>query len=42
LVEKILKRLEENDLFIKPEKYKWKVREVKFLGVVIGPKEVEM
>jgi len=42
LVEKILKRLEENDLFIKPEKYKWKVREVKFLGVVIGPKGVEM
>jgi len=42
LVEKILKRLEKNDLFIKLEKYKWKVREVKFLGVVIGPKGVEM
>jgi len=42
LVEEVLKRLEENDLFIKPEKCKWKVREVKFLGVVIGPKEVEM
>jgi len=27
--------LEKNDLFIKPEKYKWKVREVEFLGVVI-------
>jgi len=42
LVEKILRRLEENDLFVKPEKCKWKVREVEFLGVVIGPKEVEM
>jgi len=42
LVEKVLKRLEENDIFVKPEKCKWKVREVEFLGVVIGPKEVEM
>ena len=30
LVEEMLKRLEENDLFVKPEKYKWKVREVEF------------
>jgi len=42
LVEEVLKRLEENDLFVKPEKYKWKVREVEFLGVVIGPRGVEM
>ena len=42
LVEEVLKRLEENDLFVKPEKYKWKVREVEFLGVVISPKGVEM
>ena len=42
LVEEVLKRLEENDLFIKLEKCKWKVREVEFLGVVIGPKGVEM
>ena len=35
LVEEVLKRLEENDLFVKPEKYKWKVREVEFLEVVI-------
>jgi len=42
LVEKVLKRLEENDLFVKPEKYKWKVREVEFLGVVIGPRGVEI
>jgi len=42
LVEEVLRRLEENDLFVKPKKCKWKVREVKFLGVVIGPKGVEM
>jgi len=42
LVEEVLRRLEENDLFIKLEKCKWKVREVEFLGVVIGPKGVEM
>jgi len=42
LVEEVLRRLEENNLFIKPEKYKWKVREVEFLGVVISPKGVEM
>jgi len=42
LVEKVLRRLEENNLFVKPEKCKWKVREVEFLGVVIGPKEVEI
>jgi len=42
LVEEVLRRLEENNLFIKLEKCKWKVREVEFLGVVIGPKGVEM
>ena len=42
LVEKVLRRLEENDLFVKLEKCKWKVREVEFLEVVISPKEVEI
>jgi len=42
LVKEVLRRLEENDLFVKPEKCKWKVREVEFLGVVISPKGVEM
>jgi len=42
LVEEVLKRLEKNDLFVKPEKCKWKVREVEFLGVVISPRGVEM
>ena len=42
LVEEVLRRLEKNDLFVKLEKCKWKVREVEFLGVVTGPKKVEM
>ena len=37
LVEKVLNRLEENDLFVKPEKYWWKVKKIEFLGIVTGP-----
>jgi len=42
IVEEILRRLEENDLYIKPEKCVWKVRKIGFLRVVIGPDEIEM
>ena len=42
LVAEVVKRLEENDLYVKPEKCKWKVREVEFLGVVIGPEGIKM
>jgi len=35
IVEEILRRLEENDLYVKPEKYIWKVRKIGFLGVII-------
>jgi len=42
IVEEILRRLEENDLYIKPEKYVWKVRKVGFLDVVIGPDGIEI
>ena len=42
LVVEVIKRLEENDLYVKPEKCKWKVREVDFLGVVIGPEGIKM
>jgi len=42
IVEEVLKRLEENDLFVKLEKYVWKVREVEFLGVIIGEDGVRM
>ena len=42
LVAEVVKRLEENDLYMKPEKCKWKVREVEFLGVVIGLEGIKM
>ena len=42
VVVKVVKRLIENNLYIKPEKYKWKVKKVGFLGVVIEPKEIKV
>jgi len=42
IVEEILKRLKEKDLYIKPEKYIWKVRKIRFLEVVIEPNKIEM
>ena len=42
IVEEVLRRLEENDLFVKPEKCVWKVREVGFLEVIIGEDGVRM
>ena len=42
LVAEIVKRLEENDLYVKLKKCKWKVREVGFLGVVIGSESIKM
>ena len=42
IVEKVLRRLEENDLFVKPEKCVWRVREVGFLGVIIGEDRMRM
>ena len=42
IVEEVLRRLEKNYLFVKPEKYVWKVREVGFLGVIIGEDRVRM
>ena len=42
LVAEVIKRLEENNLYIKLEKCRWKVREVGFLGVVIGPEGIKM
>ena len=38
----VVKGLAENDLYIKPEKYKWKVKKVGFLGVVIEPEEIKI
>ena len=42
IVKEILRRLEENNLYIKPEKCVWKARKIGFLGVVIGPNGIEM
>jgi len=42
IVEEVLRRLEENNLFVKLEKYIWKVRKVGFLGVIIGEDGVRM
>jgi len=42
LVAEVIRRLKENDLYVKPEKCKWKVREVGFLEVVIGPERINI
>jgi len=42
LVAEVMKRLEKNDLYVKLEKCKWRVREVEFLGVVIGPEGIKI
>jgi len=42
LVAEVIRRLEKNNLYVKPEKCRWKVREVGFLGVVIGPEGIKM
>jgi len=42
LVAEVIRRLEENNLYVKPEKCRWKMREVEFLGVVIGPEGIKM
>jgi len=42
IVAEVLKRLEENDLYVKPEKYSWKTSKVNFLGVIMGQGKIEM
>ena len=42
LMEGVVKRLAENNLYMKLEKCKWKMKEVGFLGVVIEPKGIKM
>ena len=41
LVKEILRRIKENNLYIKLKKCKWKVREVDFLEVIIGLEEIK-
>ena len=42
IVEEVLRRMEENNLYIKLEKCVWKVREIDFLGLVMGSEEIKM
>ena len=42
IVEEILRRIEENNLYVKSEKYIWKVREIDFLGLVMGSGEIKI
>jgi len=42
VVEKVIKRLAKNNLYVKPEKCKWKVKEVGFLGIVIGSDRIKI
>jgi len=42
IIEEVLKRLEENDLYIKLERYVWEVRKIGFLGVIIGLNRIEI
>ena len=42
IVKEILKRLEENDLYVKPENCVWKARKIEFLGVIIEPNGIEI
>ena len=42
ITKEVLQWVRENDLYIKPEKCFWKVREVEFLGVILGPDGIKM
>jgi len=42
IVEEVLKKLEENNLYVKPEKCVWKVQKIEFLEVIIGPNGIEI
>ena len=42
IVEEVLKRIEKNDLYIKPEKYVWKIKEIDFLGLIMGAEEIKI
>ena len=42
IVEEVLRRLEENNLYVKLEKYMWKVQKVGFLEIIIGPNGIKI
>jgi len=42
LIEEILTWMEVNNLYVKPKECKWKMREVGFLEVAIGPDRIKI
>jgi len=42
IVKEVLRRIEVNNLYIKPEKCVWKVKEIDFLGLVIEAEEIKI
>jgi len=42
IVVEVIRRLEKNNLYVKLEKCKWKVKEVEFLRVMIGPERIKI
>ena len=42
IVEEVVKRLAENNLYVKLDKWKWKVKEIRFLEVVIGLEKIKI
>ena len=42
IVGEVVKMLVENDLYVKPEKCKWKVKKAGFLEVVIRPERIKI
>jgi len=42
IVEKVLKRIEKSDLYVKPEKCVWKVKEINFLELIIEAEGIKM
>jgi len=42
IIREVLRRMEENNLYIKPEKYVWKVKKINFLGLVIVVEEIKI
>ena len=37
-----MKRLAENNLYVKPEKFKWKIKEIGFLRIVIRLERIKI
>jgi len=42
IIEKVLRRIKANNLYMKPKKCMWKVKEIIFLGLVIETDDIKM